>query len=95
MKAKTQYEVLKVEFDMGDNDLTDICAGGSARLSFWISTNLSRSAIKRVANSREVQSAVKTRGGLGSFTISKTWAESYIDSEAKLKERLLYWADHT
>lgn len=93
MKTRKQYKVLKVEFDMGNNDETDIRAGGPARLSFWVSTNLHRNVIKRIANSSEVQSAIKSRRGTGHFAISETWAESYIKTEAKLKERLLYWAN--
>ena len=95
METRKQYKVLKVEFDMGENDLVDIRAGGPARLSFWVSTNLPRHAIKRVAQSSEVQSVVKARGGSGYFTISETWADSYISTENRLVKRLLYWAKKT
>ncbi len=94
MKTRKQYKVLKVEFDMGENDETDIRAGGPARLSFWVSTNLPARSIKKIAGSQEVQSAVKSRGGSGYFTISETWSESYINTEKELQERLLYWANH-
>lgn len=93
MRTRTQYKVLKVEFDMGENDVTDIRAGGPVRLSFWVSTSLPHKIIKRVAESREVQFVVKFRGGSGNFVISKTWAESYIKTEKNLKEQLLYWAN--
>ncbi len=91
-RIKKEYEVLKVEFWMGENDITDIRAGGSPVLSFWVSTSLPKGTIERIAKSREVQIAVKGRGGYGTFTITKEWAEQFAKTEEELLERILYWA---
>jgi len=94
-RCNIQYKVFKVEFDMGKNDQTDIHAGGPATLSFWVSTNLPRRLINKVAKSEEIQSAVKAHGGSGCFTVSKTWADSFIKTESELRKRLLYWINRS
>ncbi len=84
-----EYRVSKVEFFMGTNDITDIKAGGPSTLSFWFSTNLPKQTIEKVAQSPEIQRAIKSRGGDGTFKMHKVWAESFVATEEEFKIKCL------
>lgn len=88
-RIKEEFKVKKLEFFMGENDLVDIRCGGPSTLAFWVYSSLSDDVINKVAMDKEVQEAIKTHGGNGSFNITKDWAEKFCEKENDLKNKLI------
>ncbi len=74
---------------MGYNDSVDIKAGGPGLLSFWVFTNLETSVIEKIAKSREIQDATRSRGGDGTFMIRREWATAFVATEEEFKTKCL------
>lgn len=93
-RTVTEFRVSRVEFFMGQNDFTDIAAGGAPILSFWIYTTLSEVEIQKVGSDRVIQEAVKDHGGTGSFKITKAWSSGYVKTPKEFKKKCLEMAKH-